>query len=40
MLDGFTDDIKFKDMIQVMNFGSNVTGSAGTQALGVGDNED
>lgn len=40
MLDGFTDDIKFKDMIQVMNFGSNVSGSTGTQALGVGDNED
>ena len=38
MLEGFTDDIKFKDMIQVMNFGSNV--SSGGQSLGAGDNED
>ncbi|TNV87999.1 hypothetical protein FGO68_gene14880 [Halteria grandinella] len=37
MLDGFTDDIKFKDMIQVMNFGSNISNATGQITA---DNED
>jgi hypothetical protein len=38
MLEGFTDDIKFKDMIQVFNFGSIL--SSNQQAVASVDNEE
>lgn len=30
MLEGFTDDLKFKDMISVVNFGSTIGSAANT----------
>jgi Down-regulated in metastasis len=38
LLEGFTDDIKFKDMIQVVNFGSQV-GSSGGMAGNTNEDE-